>query len=92
MDITNTEEIAKALEPMREATNIMSEDSTPTLSLIAPLHAQLLHDTEAGGRNSNRQFMKNWPTDARSSTLHPRFKPLPFLSQDEQQDIQYAPI
>lgn len=26
----------------------MSEDSTPTLSVIAPLHAQLLHDTEAG--------------------------------------------
>ncbi|KAL7403764.1 hypothetical protein ABVT39_004807 [Epinephelus coioides] len=27
----------------------MSEDSTPTLSVIAPLHAQLLHDTEAAG-------------------------------------------
>ncbi len=27
----------------------MSEDSTPTLSVIAPLHAQLLRDTEAAG-------------------------------------------
>eukprot|EP00064_Thunnus_orientalis_P004044 superscaffoldBa00000354_g4055 len=47
-DVTNTEEVAMALKPMKEATNIMSEDSTPTLSVIAPLHAQLLHDTEAG--------------------------------------------
>ncbi|XP_034021118.1 zinc finger BED domain-containing protein 1-like [Thalassophryne amazonica] len=40
--------MAKALKPLKDATNIMSEDSTPTLSVIAPLHAQLLHDTTAG--------------------------------------------
>jgi len=28
---------------------IMSEDSTPTLSVIAPWHAQLQHDMEAAG-------------------------------------------
>ncbi|XP_041843910.1 E3 SUMO-protein ligase ZBED1-like [Melanotaenia boesemani] len=37
--------MAKALKPLRDATKIMSEDSMPTLSVIAPLHAQLLHDT-----------------------------------------------
>ncbi|KAJ8007775.1 hypothetical protein DPEC_G00097700 [Dallia pectoralis] len=48
-DISTAEEIALALKPMEDATHIMSEDSTPTLSVIAPLHAQLLHDTEAAG-------------------------------------------
>lgn len=45
---TNAEELAMALKSIKEATNIMSEDSTPTLSIITPLYAQLLHDTEAG--------------------------------------------
>ena len=49
MDISTAEEIASALKPMKDATHIMSEDSTPTLSVIAPLHAQFLHDTEATG-------------------------------------------
>ncbi|XP_022538077.2 E3 SUMO-protein ligase ZBED1 [Astyanax mexicanus] len=49
MDISTAEEIASALKPIKDATCIMSEDSTPTLSVIAPLHAQLLHDTEAAG-------------------------------------------
>uniref|UniRef100_A0A3B1IEW9 BED-type domain-containing protein n=1 Tax=Astyanax mexicanus TaxID=7994 RepID=A0A3B1IEW9_ASTMX len=49
MDISTAEEIASALKPVKDATCIMSEDSTPTLSVIAPLHAQLLHDTEAAG-------------------------------------------
>lgn len=48
-DISTAEEIASALKPMKDATHIMSEDSTPTLSVIAPLHAQLLHNMEAAG-------------------------------------------
>ncbi|XP_070411324.1 E3 SUMO-protein ligase ZBED1-like [Nothobranchius furzeri] len=46
-DISNAEERAKALKPLKDATNIMSEDSCPTLPVTAPLHAQLLQDTEA---------------------------------------------
>lgn len=46
MNVSNAEEIAKALKPMKYTTNIMSQDSK--LSMIAPLHVQLLHDTEAG--------------------------------------------
>ncbi|KAK7878079.1 hypothetical protein WMY93_031275 [Mugilogobius chulae] len=44
-DVTNAEEIAQALKPMRDATHIMSEESTPTLSVVAPLNAQMLNDT-----------------------------------------------
>lgn len=46
-DISNAEEVAKVLKPMKDATSIMSEDSTPTLLVIAPLHAQLLQDMDA---------------------------------------------
>lgn len=42
-DVTNAEEIALALKPIRDATHIMSEDSTPTLSIIALLRRLLTH-------------------------------------------------
>lgn len=37
VDITNVEELAMALKPIKGATNIKSENSTPTLFVIAPL-------------------------------------------------------
>lgn len=46
-DITHAEEIAMTLKPMKDATNILSEGSTPILSVIALLHVQLLLDTQA---------------------------------------------
>ncbi|KAK0131409.1 Zinc finger BED domain-containing protein 1 [Merluccius polli] len=104
VDVTNAEEMAMALKPLKEATVIMSEDSTPTLSVIAPLHAQLLHDTETGfsgempivreiKQTVHEDLSKRYCTVREKSMLHtastldPRFKALPFLSQDEQQDI-----
>lgn len=44
VDIAAAEDVVKALNPLKAATLVMSEDSTPTLSVIAPLHAQLLED------------------------------------------------
>lgn len=41
-DITDGEDIVKALKPLKAATLVMSEEKSPTLSIIAPLHAQLL--------------------------------------------------
>uniref|UniRef100_A0A8C4SQW8 BED-type domain-containing protein n=1 Tax=Erpetoichthys calabaricus TaxID=27687 RepID=A0A8C4SQW8_ERPCA len=103
-DVANAEEVAAALKPLKEATNIMSEEATPTLSVIAPLHAQLLHETKAGfcGETAlareikqaiHEDLAKRYTsvTDKNmlhiSSSLDPRFKTLPFLSQDEQKDI-----
>ena len=45
-DITCAEEVVGALKPMKDATLVMSEESMPTLSLIAPLHAKLLMGAE----------------------------------------------
>lgn len=44
-DIANAEEIVQALKPMMVATKIMCEEKSPTISVIAPLHAQLLNET-----------------------------------------------
>ncbi|XP_044031688.1 uncharacterized protein LOC122866294 [Siniperca chuatsi] len=44
-DIKNAEEVVKALHPMLVATKSMCEEKSPTVSIIAPLHAQLLSNT-----------------------------------------------
>ncbi|XP_060780368.1 E3 SUMO-protein ligase ZBED1-like [Neoarius graeffei] len=41
-DLANVEEVVKTLKPMKDATVCLSEESTPTVSLIAPVYAQLL--------------------------------------------------
>lgn len=41
-DITVAEDIVKALRPMKSATLVISGENSATLSIIAPLHAQLL--------------------------------------------------
>ncbi|KAK7147966.1 hypothetical protein R3I94_010481 [Phoxinus phoxinus] len=91
---------------MKDATHIMSEDSTPTLSVIAPLHAQLLDDTETAGVAAadtpvireiklaiHDDLAKRYSSarDKRmlysASFLDPRFKALPFLTEEDQLEI-----
>lgn len=43
-DITAAEDVVRALKPMKTATQVMSEEKTPTLSVIVPLHALLLNE------------------------------------------------
>ncbi|KAJ7992798.1 hypothetical protein DPEC_G00282430 [Dallia pectoralis] len=43
-DVSGAEHLVKTIRPMTLATTIMSEESMPTLSIIAPLHTQLLAD------------------------------------------------
>ena len=43
-DITNAEDVVRALKPMKAATQVRSEEKSPTLSVIAHLHAQLLKE------------------------------------------------
>lgn len=38
--------IVNAMKPMKVATLVMTEVSTPTLSVVAPLYAQLIHDLQ----------------------------------------------
>lgn len=45
-DVTNAEDVIAALKPVKDATSVMSEESSPTVSLIAPLQAKLLDETK----------------------------------------------
>ena len=51
-DISNAEQVVQALKPMLVATNIMREEKSPTISIIAPLHSQLLSDTTSSIEDS----------------------------------------
>jgi len=101
-DVTSAEEIVAAMKPMKVATLAMSEESTPTLSVLAPLHAQLIHDLRGSPSDSTltkeiksaicQDLNKRYQDQQKeslyvSSAMDPRFKALPFLSEDERQDV-----
>ncbi|KAK7909747.1 hypothetical protein WMY93_014431 [Mugilogobius chulae] len=101
-DISSAEEMVEALRPMLVATNIMCEEKNPTISVIAPLHAQLLRDTTTTEEDSplvreikrsiNQDLSKRYQSEVEkdllrmSSALDPRFKSLLFLSPEEVQE------
>ncbi|KAK0145706.1 Zinc finger BED domain-containing protein 1 [Merluccius polli] len=100
-DVSNAEDVVKALKPMKDATTLISEESSPTACLIAPLQAQLCQETRIidDSRESsiireikqaiNEDLRKRYNSDLERSTLRsasaldPRFKGLPFLSNED---------
>ncbi|KAM9857472.1 E3 SUMO-protein ligase ZBED1-like [Aulostomus maculatus] len=101
-DVSGAEHLVKALKPMKLATTTMSEESMPTLSVIAPLHAQLLTDFKplpedermtreikhAIGEDLKKRYTstKERHTLHTASALDPRFKSLPLLTTDEKME------
>ncbi|XP_060764594.1 E3 SUMO-protein ligase ZBED1-like [Neoarius graeffei] len=101
-DISNVEQVVQALKPMLVATNIMCEEKSPTISIIAPLHAQLLNDTTSTIEDSSlvkeiktaihQDLSKRYDSMEEktilyiSSALDPRFKSLQFLLPQDIQD------
>ncbi|XP_054592246.2 E3 SUMO-protein ligase ZBED1-like [Nothobranchius furzeri] len=98
-DITDAEDVVRALKPMKKATEVMSEEKSPTLSMIAPLRALLLKEMTSLPEDSKvvkdmkNEIKKNLSTRYVNQTamLHaasavdPRFKALPFLGEEEQE-------
>ena len=96
-NLSCAEDVAKALETLKVATHVMSEEKTPTLSIIAPLHSQLCHSTEiqatdlaatkeiknAVAMDLGKRCVSDKPFPCMASALDPRFKALPFLEEDE---------
>lgn len=96
-DITCAEEVLKALKPMKDATLVMSEESMPTLSVIAPLHAKLVIGTQentddsdtvkemkaAMAQDLSKRYGNEKDTLYMASAVDPRFKNLPFLAEEE---------
>ncbi|XP_077080800.1 E3 SUMO-protein ligase ZBED1-like [Siphateles boraxobius] len=102
-DITCAEAVLKALKPMKDATLVMSEESMPTVSLIAPLYAKLVIGTEehlddtqtvksikaAIAKDLGKRYADEQDTLRMASALDPRFKDLPFLSEAEANDVHF---
>ncbi|XP_040916034.1 E3 SUMO-protein ligase ZBED1-like [Toxotes jaculatrix] len=98
-DVSGAEHLVKVLKPMKLATTTMSEESMPTFSVIAPLHAQVLADFTPAPEDGLmtceikhaiwEDLMKRYTSTKERDTLHiasaldPDFKALPFLSEDE---------
>ncbi|KAL2082256.1 hypothetical protein ACEWY4_022074 [Coilia grayii] len=100
-DITAAEEVVAAMKPMKVATLAISEETRPTLSIVAPLHAQLVHQLQDNPSDStltrelktticqdlNKRYLNEKEALYKASALDPRFKALPFLSEDEREDV-----
>ncbi|KAK0153171.1 Zinc finger BED domain-containing protein 1 [Merluccius polli] len=89
---------------MKDATLVMSEESMPTVSIIAPLYAKLVRGTEehlddtqtiksikaAIATDLGKRYAGDEQDTLRmASALDPRFKDLPFLSEAEASDIYF---
>ena len=102
-DVSNAEDAVSALKPMKDATTLMSEESNPTVSLIAPIIAQLFQDMTGTIGDSPMihaiknaikiDLLKRYNGEAEKKILHtasaldPRFKGLPFLTVEERLEI-----
>ncbi|XP_073681633.1 E3 SUMO-protein ligase ZBED1-like [Garra rufa] len=101
-DISCAEDVVNALKPMKDATLLMSEESSPTACLIAPLHAKLIQDMKENTdetpvireikRVISEDLSRRYTTVQETSLLHkcasldPRFKGLPFLSEEKREE------
>ncbi|KAI2646307.1 E3 SUMO-protein ligase ZBED1 [Labeo rohita] len=97
-DITVAEDIVKALQPMKSSTLVMSGENTATLSVNAPLHTQILDETRSSDRDStvfkelrsamhdNLKYENLKEKLHVASALDPRFKSVPFISEEERDD------
>lgn len=90
----STEDIVKVMGPMKTATTVMCEEQQPTVSVIAPLRAQLLKIFEISVTDSQqikdmktadlvKRYTDAWDVVNIAIALDPRFKVLPFLSDEE---------
>lgn len=100
-DITAAEDVVKALKPLKVATHVMSEEKTPTLSVIAPMQAQLCHSAHVLPTDppivrdikhaistdlGKRYGDEEKPFLCMASALDPRFKALPFLEEEGREE------
>ncbi|KAI4797683.1 hypothetical protein KUCAC02_024923 [Chaenocephalus aceratus] len=100
-DVTTAEEVVSALMPMKEATQYMSKEKTPTLSVIAPLQDTLINGLQpiegesavikemkaAMSGDLQKRYIDLRATLHACSVMDPRFKSLPFLTENQRQEV-----
>lgn len=86
---------------MTEATQHMSKEKTPTLSVVAPLQDTLINGLKltvgesavikemkaAMAEDLQKRYINLKVTLNAGSVMDPRFKSLPFLSDNERQEV-----
>ncbi|XP_048730602.2 E3 SUMO-protein ligase ZBED1-like [Ostrea edulis] len=100
--VSLAENIAACLKPLKDMTTMLCTESTPTLSVIMPLHRQLITNILVAKEDDShtvvemKKLMKN---DLESryadkkdflnmvSAIDPRFKSLPYLTDEEKTDV-----
>ncbi len=101
-NISCAEDVVNALKPMKDATLLMSEESSPTGCLIAPLNAKLINDVKENTEETpvireiksviSEDLSIRYNTVQETSLLHkcasldPHFKGLPFLSKEKREE------
>ncbi|KAJ8351953.1 hypothetical protein SKAU_G00234290 [Synaphobranchus kaupii] len=100
-DICNAEDIVKVMASVKVVTTIMCDKEQPTISMIVPLKAKLQKHFEASDEDTalitemknvfNNDFEKRYrhlhDLLYTASALDPRFKTLPFLSDNDTERI-----
>lgn len=96
-DMCDAEDIVRLMAPVEVVTTILWEDEMPTVSVISPLRAKLTRRFEATDEDTPlvAEMKKAFKNDFEkrythledllyaASALDPRFKTLPFLSDDD---------
>lgn len=93
----------RALKPMKDVITLMSEERNPTVSLIAPLNAQLLRNMSDNIGDSPMiheiknaikiALLKIYSREAEKKILHtasaldPCFKGMPFLTEEDRLEV-----
>ncbi len=100
-DITCSEDVINALKPLKLATHVKSDEKTTMVSIIASLHAYLSRGTWIENTDSavtqdikiavagdlEKRYEREMPFLNMTSALDPRFKALPFLEEENRQDV-----
>ncbi|XP_031152453.2 zinc finger BED domain-containing protein 1-like [Sander lucioperca] len=100
-DVTTVEEVVSMLKPMKEATQYMSKENTPTLSVVAPLQDTLINGLKpiegesavikemkaAMAGDLQKRCIDLKATLHACSVMDPRFKSFPFLTENERQEV-----
>ena len=97
-DLVFAEEMIQFLKPLKDVTVMLCSEHNPTVSVIMPLHSQLLNkllaesesdspcvrEMKSLARTSLQSRYKNvQPVLSMCSALDPRFKMLPYLSDED---------
>ncbi|XP_035987265.1 zinc finger BED domain-containing protein 1-like [Fundulus heteroclitus] len=95
-DLSTAEQIVSLLAPLKAVTMLMCEEKQPTVSVIAPLRTKLLTHFECApddtplikdmkrvmAEDLRERYVDEEPFLLRAAALDPRFKKLPFLSDE----------